>query len=85
MTIPEGTKSVIKMNKKIEKDKIEKKEKKAKIEEMMQNDSTYNMIMKLAHRITNKDNFDNLKKLIPAETADLIDKAFNSKSKIYRY
>ena len=37
--------------------------------------------MKLAHRITNKDNFENLKKLIPAESASLIEQAFNNKSR----
>jgi len=47
----------------------------------MQNDSTYNMVMKLAHRITDLKNFEDLKKIIPEESAELIDKAFKNKSK----
>lgn len=59
----------------------ERKERRDKIEEMMQNDSTYNMVMKLAHRITDLKNFEDLKKIIPEESAELIDKAFKNKSK----
>jgi hypothetical protein len=48
---------------------------------MIENDSTYNIVMKLAHRITDLQNFEDLKKMIPEESAELIDKAFNNKSK----
>jgi hypothetical protein len=61
----------------------EKKERKEKVEEMIQNDSTYNLVMKLAHRITNKDNFESLKKLIPEESVTIIEKAFNNKSILF--
>jgi hypothetical protein len=58
-----------------------KKELKEKIENKMHNDPKYNMIMKLAHKITDKENYENIKKLISEDSAVILDKAIKSESK----
>lgn len=61
----------------------DKKKLKETIDKKIQNDPKHNLIMKLAHKITNPENWEKLKSLIPKENAKIIEKALRGDRKIF--
>lgn len=49
----------------------------------MENDEKYNLILKYAHKIRDKESFSALKKLIDNDSAVLIEKGLNLQCNIY--
>jgi hypothetical protein len=56
------------------------KERKRKIEEKMSNDPHYNLLFKLSHKIATKEGQAEIKKIIPAKSAKILEEALKNKS-----